>query len=107
MIRDIARELEAVGLGLGATKTHWSSYQQNLERLHVDTGRIEWEQVLVFVGIALDLSGSSWASIRHRLNQGAVSMHILVKVCEWEKKDTSDDSFSVGERLVEKVRCGR
>ena len=26
MIRDITTELEAVGLGIGANKTHWSSY---------------------------------------------------------------------------------
>ena len=34
----------------------------------------QWEQVLVFVGMALDLSGSSWASIRHRLSPGTASL---------------------------------
>ena len=42
--------------------------------LHVDTEHTQWEQVLVFVGMAPDLSGSSWASVRHRLNQGTASM---------------------------------
>ena len=38
MIRDITTELEAVGLGLGANKSHWSSYPpQNLERYCTST----------------------------------------------------------------------
>ena len=75
MIKDITSELEAVGLGLGANKTHWSSYPAKPgEVLHVGSEQIQWEQVLVFVGMVLDLSGSSWAAVRNRLNQGAVSM---------------------------------
>ena len=75
MIKDITSELEAVGLGLGANKTHWSSYPAKPgEVLHVGSEQIQWEQVLVFVGMVLDLSGSSWAAVGNRLNQGAVSM---------------------------------
>ena len=74
-IRDITTELEAVGLGIGANKTHWSSYPAKPgQTLHVGTEQIQWEQVLIFVGMALDLSGSSWAAVRNRLNQGAVAM---------------------------------
>ena len=77
------------------------------EVLHVDTEQIQWEQVLIFVGMALDLSGSSWAGVRHRLNQwGSVSekmdTHFQVKVCEREKKFGLDGNFSVGEHLVGK-----
>ena len=46
MIRDITTELEAVGLDL------------DLEKPCTSTERIQWEQVLVFMGMALDLSGS-------------------------------------------------
>ena len=79
MVRDFARELEAVGLGLGANKTHWSSYRAKHPT-------------------QTELRGSVHAK---------VGIRIQVEVCEWEKKDTSDDSFSVGERLVGEVRCGR
>ena len=71
MIRDITKELEAVGLGLGAIKTQWSSYRAKpVQTLHVNTDTTK----------ALDLSGSSWASIRHRLNQGTASMRKLAPI---------------------------
>ena len=60
MIRDITTELEAVGLGLGANKTHWSSYHAKPgQTLHVDTEHTQWKQVLAFVRMALVSSGSS------------------------------------------------
>ena len=75
MIKDITTELEVVGLGLGANKTRWSSYPaKSGEVLHIGSEQIQWEQVLISVGMALDLSGSSWAAVRNRLNQGAVAM---------------------------------
>ena len=70
MIRDITTELEAVGLVSAQTRHTGHHSLRNL---------IQWEQVLVFVGMTLDLSGSSWASIRH-------STHLQVKVCEWRKR---------------------
>ena len=92
MIKDITTELEAVGLGLGANKTHWSSYTAKPgEVLHVDTEQVQWEQVLIFVGMALDLSGSSMGSSqtpiepRSSVNEKIVT-HIQVKVCEWDSK---------------------
>ena len=57
MTRDVALELQNVGLGLGANKTHWSLYPSKLEEtLRVDEEQIPWELVLVFVGMSLDLS---------------------------------------------------
>ena len=57
MTRDVALELQNVGLGLGANITHWSLYSTKLEEtLRVDEEQIPWELVLVFVGMALDLS---------------------------------------------------
>ena len=110
MIRDIPTERVAVGLGLGANKTHWSSDPTKLgETLHVGTESTEWEQVLVFVGMAL--TGFEWIIVGIDQTQtesrgsvhAKVDTHVQVKVCEWTQKDTSGDFFSVGERLV--VEC--
>ena len=82
------------------------------EVLHVDTEQIQWEQVLVFVGMALDLSGSSWAGVRHRLNQWAVSVRkwtpiFRSKCVKGEKKFGLDGNFSVGRASCGEAHCGR
>ena len=71
MIGDVELESQQVRLGLGANPTHWSSCPAKPgETLGVDEELIPWELVLIFVGMALDLSGSSWAASRHTLAQG-------------------------------------
>ena len=107
LIRDVALELQSVGLGLVANKTHWSSYPAEPgETLRVDEERIPWEPVLIFGGMALDQIGSSWAAIRHRLAQGTVALRKWVRLsgkmdvrCT---KDAVDGCFSVSKRAVEK-----
>ena len=70
MIGDVPLDLQKVGLGLGQNKTRRSSCPAKPGKtLRVDEELILWEPVLIFVGMALDLSGSSWAAIRHRLTK--------------------------------------
>ena len=75
MTAHISTELQNVGLGLGASTTHWSSNpgRQGM-MLAVVTQWILWELVLAFVGMTLDLSGPSWAALHHALTQGTVTL---------------------------------
>ena len=108
MIRDITTELEAVGLGLGANKSHWSSYPRKTWRGTARRHRTDT------VGASVDLCGNGtgleWIIMGRSQTQieprGSVSekmdTHFQVKVCEWEEKVGLDGNFSVGEHLVGK-----
>ena len=106
--RDTTKELEAAGLGLGANKTHWSSYPAKPgQTLHVDTEHTQWEQVLVFCGydtgperIIVGIDQTQTAS-RDSIH-AKVGTRFQAKVCEWRKKDTFDENVSVGKRPVGK-----
>ena len=102
MIRDITTELETVGLGIGANKTHWSSYPAKPgQTLHVGTEQIQWEQVLTFVGMALDLSGSSWAAVRYRIESRRKWSPIFrSKSVSGKRKLDLMINFCVGKRIV-------
>ena len=70
MIMDIVGGLEAVGLGVGVAKTHWTSTPP-LEDSHIELQgvRIPWEPTITFVGTVVDLSGTSAPAIAYRMAQ--------------------------------------
>ena len=74
-------ELEAVGLGLGSKQNTLvilpcKAWRGAARWLRTDTVGAN----VGFVGMVLDLSGSSWAAVRNRLNQGAVSLNGKTKL---------------------------
>jgi hypothetical protein len=70
MVADIVHELQAIGLGIGAAKTHWTSTPP-LEDTHLDIvgSQVKWETSITFVGTIVDLSGTSAPAISHRMAQ--------------------------------------
>ena len=75
MIADIVAEFRSIGLGIGADKTHWTSYpQREAEVLRVEGCTVEWEASLTFVGMEVNLSGSSWGAVRHRIARGNLAL---------------------------------
>ena len=76
MIADIVAEFREVGLGVRPEKTHWTSTPaRELDTITVEGCAIPWQPTLTFVGMVLDLKGSSWAAIRHRMGQGMSAWH--------------------------------
>lgn len=76
MIKDVVAEFKAIGLGIGEEKTHWTSTPAMPGlTLEVGSSDVPWQATLVFVGVALDLSGSSTAAINYRMQQGMNAMH--------------------------------
>lgn len=70
MIAETIAAFNAIGLGVGAEKTHWTSTPpREGAAINVEGHEVKWEPNLTFVGIVLDLTGSSWAAIRHRMSQ--------------------------------------
>jgi hypothetical protein len=70
MAADLARELRAVGLGIGAAKTHWTSTPA-LAGAHLDVegALVTWEPNITFVGTVVDLSGTSGPALAYRMSQ--------------------------------------
>jgi hypothetical protein len=70
MAADIVQELQAVGLGIGAAKTHWTSTPPLEDAyLEIEGSRVRWEPSITFVGTVVDLSGTSAPAISHRMAQ--------------------------------------
>jgi hypothetical protein len=70
MAEDIARELRAVGLGIGAPKTHWTSTPAlEGECIMVEGAAVAWEPAITFVGTVIDLSGTCGAAMAYRMAQ--------------------------------------
>jgi hypothetical protein len=70
MAADLARELRAVGLGIGAAKTHWTS-TPTLAGTHIDVegALVPWEPNITFVGTVVDLSGTNGPALAYRMSQ--------------------------------------
>jgi hypothetical protein len=70
MAADVARELRAVGLGIGAAKTHWTSTPtQEGAHLNVEGSLVAWEPAITFVGTVIDLSGTCGPAMAYRMAQ--------------------------------------
>ena len=70
MAADIARELRAVGLGIGAAKTHWTSTPAQVgAQLDVEGTLVDWEPAITFVGTVVDLSGTCGPAMAYRMAQ--------------------------------------
>ena len=70
MVTEVIQAFAAVGLEVGADKSHWTSYPgMPGSKLTVGTEKVKWESHLVFVGTILNLGGNSSAAMEHRLSQ--------------------------------------
>ena len=89
MIRDVVRELDKIGLGVGADKTHWTSTPPSEgELLRVDAEEVTWEETLTFVGTVIDLRGSAGPAIQYRMAQAnkAYAKWRGILTCPWLPK---------------------
>ena len=70
MIQEEIDAFAAVGLEVGAGKSHWTSYPKvPKQRLKVDGQKIKWEYELVFDGKVVSLSGPCWPAMEYRMTQ--------------------------------------
>jgi hypothetical protein len=70
MAADIAQELRAIGLGIGAAKTHWTSTPALVgAQLVVEGTSVEWEPAITFVGTVVDLRGTCGPAFAYRMAQ--------------------------------------
>ena len=100
------------GIAFGSKQTTSVRIPRNLQK------QCEWTKNrslgnpgLGFVGMALDLSGSSWAVSRHRLAQGTVAMRTWAplfhsKVDKRQTKVATDGCIGVGQRATEQRAVG-
>ena len=89
MISDVVEGLREIGLGGGADKNHWTSTpRSDGETLSVDSGAIEWEETLTFVGTVLDLTGSAGPAMQYRMAQAnkAYAKWKEILTCPWIPK---------------------
>jgi hypothetical protein len=89
MISDVVEGLREIGLGVGADKSHWTSTPRlDGETLSVDSGAIEWEETLTFVGTVLDLTGSAGPAMQYRMAQAnkAYAKWKEILTCPWIPK---------------------
>ena len=109
MIRDTTKEPEAVELGLGANKTHWSSYPAktwtDFARRHrpytvgKSFGVCGYGTGLEPITVGIDQTQTESRDNIH----AKVGTFLQLNVCKWMKKDTFDYYVSVGKRPV--VKC--
>ena len=72
MCDELIAEFRAVGLGVGAEKTHWTSTPpQPGAVLVVDGCSVEWESSLTYVGTVIDMTGNSGPALAYRMAAGS------------------------------------
>ena len=85
MMRDVALEIQKVGLGVGANKTHWSSYfTKHGETLRVDEELIPWNNGGDGVKTVTKTSG------QERTRSASRSSH--EKLCKWHGDGSAEQT---------------